>query len=708
MATEEVGVQVQVDVAGGPTLKSLKQDIKDARNEALRLSQQFGALSPQAVAATARVAELTDEVSDLNERIELSDPGKKFAAFGNAIAGVASGFTAVQGAMATFGAESEDLQKTLVKLQGAMALSEGLSGIADSWKDFQRLGSVIKTQVVAAFTTLRGAIIATGIGAAAVAIGLLVTHFEEVEIAIQKVFPAFEGFGKLFNKVKAIAMGVISGIIEQFKIVGEIMADVFTGDFKGAVKTAKEAGGRIGKAYVQGFDDEVSSQIEDAARDATAALVKSQENNLKVLRAAGATREKEADALELTIAQNKIKVLKDSTKSEREAQSAAFADLEALRVQQGIKEGTRLLDSLKQRQALQTQAVTDAGKDTIGLREKQLQAQLALEKKYGLDTKGTLDEINQARAADSKARFDKELKALKDAQDLESQAAEVSGKNVLHLKETQLNDQLALYEKYGYNLADLEKQQNEEALQRRQKLNEVLQKSVEDHDRTITITLKHGAEAAAQFATASADTIASKELEKQQAYKFTQDFVTNLADATQEASELEQGVAVAGALAVQFGEIAKQNAYQATETILETAGKILGKQTVAGKAVAVAGATINAIEGAAKSFTSLAAIPIVGPALGAVAAGAALVAGYARVKSILKVKIPGAADSASANLPAAPSQAVPSLTANTGALITQAAQQNTNLQQPQRVYVLESDITDTQERVAKIEQNAQF
>lgn len=708
MAVEQVGVNVQVDVAGTPSLKSLKQEIKDAQNQALAFSQQFGALSPQAQAATRRVAELRDEMQDLNERISLADPGKKFQSFGNAIAGIASGFTAAQGALAAFGAESDDLNKTLVKLQGAMALSQGLSGIADSWKDFQRLGSVVKTQVVTAFTTLRGAIIATGIGALAVAIGLLVTHFEEVEQAIQKVFPAFEGFGKLFDKIKAIAMGVISGIIEQFKIVGEIIADVFQGDFKGAVKVAKESGGRIGKAYVQGFNDEVTSQIEDAARDATTALIKTQENNLKILRAGGAARAKEADALELQIATNKVKITKDATKSDREAQATAFADLQALRKTQALKEGADILDRLKQRQALELQRVTDSGKDTIGIREKQLQTQLALEKKYGLDTKGTLDELAQQRVADNKARFDKELKDVKDSQDLQTAAAEASGKDILHLKQQQLDEQLLLYKKYGYDLDDLEKQQNEDAIARRVKLNEVVGKKVEDHDRNISKVLKHGAEAGAQFAASSADIIVSKEIEKQKAYKYTQDYVTEMAAATQDAGAIEQAVAAAGALAVNFSELSKQSAYEATKSVLDIAGKILGKQTVAGKAVAVASATINAIEGAAKSFTSLASIPIVGPALGAVAAGAALVAGYARVKAILAVKVPGASDGASASLPSAPVQAVPSLTANTGALLTQNAQKNTNAQQPLRVVVLESDITKTQDRVAKIEQNAQF
>jgi len=70
---------------------------------------------------------------------------------------------------------------------------------------------------------------------------------------------------------------------------------------------------------------------------------------------------------------------------------------------------------------------------------------------------------------------------------------------------------------------------------------------------------------------------------------------------------------------------------------------IAGEQTAIGKAAAVASTTIATIQGAVSSYNSLAAIPVVGPALGAVAAAAALVSGYAQVKEILKVKsgLPG-------------------------------------------------------------------
>lgn len=90
--------------------------------------------------------------------------------------------------------------------------------------------------------------------------------------------------------------------------------------------------------------------------------------------------------------------------------------------------------------------------------------------------------------------------------------------------------------------------------------------------------------------------------------------------------------------------------------------QIAGEQTAIGKAAAVASATVSAIQGAISSYTSLAAIPVAGPALGAIAAAAALVAGYAQVKDILSVKsgLPG--DSGvSASIPSASPPSIPSI-----------------------------------------------
>ncbi|PZR24437.1 MAG: hypothetical protein DI539_00225 [Flavobacterium psychrophilum] len=68
----------------------------------------------------------------------------------------------------------------------------------------------------------------------------------------------------------------------------------------------------------------------------------------------------------------------------------------------------------------------------------------------------------------------------------------------------------------------------------------------------------------------------------------------------------------------------------------------MGKESAAGKAMAVAQATIDTYKSATAAYSAMTGIPIVGPALGAVAAAAAVAAGVANVKKITSTKPPKA------------------------------------------------------------------
>lgn len=50
---------------------------------------------------------------------------------GGALTGAASGFAAVQGVMALTGSESEALEESLLKVQGAMAFQQGVQGVLE-------------------------------------------------------------------------------------------------------------------------------------------------------------------------------------------------------------------------------------------------------------------------------------------------------------------------------------------------------------------------------------------------------------------------------------------------------------------------------------------------------------------------------------------------------------------------------------------------
>jgi len=69
---------------------------------------------------------------------------------------------------------------------------------------------------------------------------------------------------------------------------------------------------------------------------------------------------------------------------------------------------------------------------------------------------------------------------------------------------------------------------------------------------------------------------------------------------------------------------------------------IVGQDTVAGKAFAIAKATIDTYQSAVAAYKSLAPIPGIGPALGAIAAAAAVASGIATVKKIVAVQVPSA------------------------------------------------------------------
>lgn len=81
--------------------------------------------------------------------------------------------------------------------------------------------------------------------------------------------------------------------------------------------------------------------------------------------------------------------------------------------------------------------------------------------------------------------------------------------------------------------------------------------------------------------------------------------------------------------------IVASNKLQLASQTFGNLATILGKESAAGKAMAVAQTTIDTYQSATAAYKAMAGIPVVGPALGAVAAGAAVVSGIANVKKIL-------------------------------------------------------------------------
>ena len=187
MANESIAFDVELKTAKAATgVQSLRTELKNLRNQLASLDEGSAEFSKIAAKAGA----VQDKIGDLKDTIAAFHPERKFQAFTQGIQGVVGGFTAVQGAMALFGNESEDLQKTLVKVQGAMALSQGLNsimGLGDAFKNMKLVAvsafGSIRIAAIATFTTIKGAMISTGIGVLVVGLGLLIQKLYDMSQA---------------------------------------------------------------------------------------------------------------------------------------------------------------------------------------------------------------------------------------------------------------------------------------------------------------------------------------------------------------------------------------------------------------------------------------------------------------------------------------------------------------------------------------------
>lgn len=378
MADKDVALKLRVDgQEADKTVKSFKQQLREANAELVSVSEKFGATSKEAINAAKRVAQLKDAIGDAKAMADAFSPDAKFAAFSGALRGVAGGFAGVQGAMALFGSESENLQKTLLKVQAAMALSEGLNAITGSIDAFKNLGAVIKSSVVTAFSTLRGAMLATGIGALVVAVGALVTNFGGLRDKIYDLIPGLKTVSDF-----------VGGLVQRFT------------DFVGITNQAERNLENLGKS----------------TKNANAAI----ENRIKILEAAGG-KEKEIYALRKEQIENELKLLREKGKVEgklKDEDLQRIQDLNTQKIALELNERNRIA---KQQEEDRKKAENQHKKDLEDIKRKEKekeQARLEANKKQ-------LDQLNErVKAAENVQnvwdntikKIDDDNKAFMDAQ----------------------------------------------------------------------------------------------------------------------------------------------------------------------------------------------------------------------------------------------------------------------------------------------------
>jgi|LakMenE01Jun11ns_1017448.scaffolds.fasta_scaffold9914234_2 hypothetical protein len=409
MAQENVGININVQGNAVESIGNVKKALKEANAELINAQSNFGDYSQEAIAAAKRVAELKDRISEARETADLFDPGKKFQALAGAVNAVAGGFTAVQGALGVIGVESEDLQKSLLKVQSALALSQGLSAVTDSAKDFQRLATIVKTNVVSAFSTLRGALIATGIGALAIGVGLVAANFDKVKKAVLDFIP---GLGKLAT--------FFGNIIEKVT------------DFVGVTSQAERALSSLEKTTKRG-NEGIEARI-------------------KILTAQGG-KEKEIYALTKQQGENELNFLREKLKSKNKLSDEELKKFRDLKTEQAVLDA----QEQKRQQDILTENAkkgADASKEADARRKAEAEKRKAEEEKLSEELLKTQQDRRKLLAEDNLITQDQLAQDKKDAEEKAKKEQEAIDNERLE------NQKKVLATTTNFTLQGIQEQQN--------------------------------------------------------------------------------------------------------------------------------------------------------------------------------------------------------------------------------------------------------
>lgn len=401
---------------------------------------------PGGAKAGKTLQELQKEASKLNKEISKLPVGsKEFVDKSKELQGVSSQLTDVRNQIKGTTTASNELKDSWTKF---IPFGDQFAAIGD------KLGGAKKGVggLISSMTTLKGAIISTGIGALVILLGTLINYLTTTQEGMDKVsavlrplsavFERFKGVlqelgGKVFKTLedaiknpiqafKDLGQVILDNVINRFKafaLIGPAIKKVFSGDITGGLKD-------LGNAALQAVTgvENVIDKVVDAGKaigkivDEAWAKGKRLDDLQKSIEKQEISQITRLKALELALKQQKD-IVEDTTKSWDERRAAAE---KALTIQQTmLNEELSLLDKRIEKMKIE-QSLNDTSreqsKELAELEAKKLELQ-AKTVEQGIEFKKKITEINTAQAAAELAIVqnleDLKVEAMKEGMDKE-------------------------------------------------------------------------------------------------------------------------------------------------------------------------------------------------------------------------------------------------------------------------------------------------
>ena len=264
MATDKVK-ELKIDTTAAQTsVKDLRNELKELRTTLLNTEEGTKEYNDALLQAANIQHTLQEQMEEINA--SAMDFGEIAGNVVKATGGIVAGFQAAEATMNLFGIENEAVLKSLEKMQNLMAITQAIPAIDDGIKAFNRLSDKIlsvvnrltektvaeevDTVATKANTTAmeanatatnvatkatnkwKKALVSTGLGAIVLALGYLVTNFEEISKWLDEVTGQTDFLGTVADAVVGGLNAAWAGLVQTIKAVGSAIVTYITAPFK--------------------------------------------------------------------------------------------------------------------------------------------------------------------------------------------------------------------------------------------------------------------------------------------------------------------------------------------------------------------------------------------------------------------------------------------------------------------------------------------